>query len=205
MKQTEPVVIKDLGGNLPNELIMMAYYPVTRSFNIARYKDNGDNPEFFSMLTVLLNPNLDKTIQFKRKTHAEEYAKKTEGLKRRYTGEKLEAELEKLSASHDKKEADLDYLVAMKGKLFENLAKLTPDKIASFLDGKPVLQKEITEHNSVYQYANSMIASTDSLIWIQEQKDTAPKTSIIYCAQDKDKVNKALQRGQGFTIDPKNK
>ena len=205
MKQAQPVVIKDLGGNLPNELIMLAYYPVTRSFNIPRYKDNDDNPEFFSMITVLLNPNFDKVIQFKRKTLAEEHAKKTERLRKRYSGERLEAELEKLSDSKDKKEADLDFLVAMKGKFFSNLSKLTPDKIASFLDGKPVLQQEVTEHNSAYQYANSMIASKYSVVWIQEQKDTAPKSSIIYCAQDKDKVNKALQRGQGFTIDPKNK
>ncbi len=205
MKQTPTTIIPDLGGNLPNELIMMAYYPVTRSFNIARYKNDGDNPEFFSMLTALLNPNLDIGIKFKRKTLAEEYAKKTERLKKRYVGERLEAELEKLSNSKDKKEENLDHLVAMKGKLFENLAKLTPDKIASFLDGAPVLQQEVTKYQSVYQYANSMIASKDSVVFIQEQKDTPPKTSIIYCAQDKDKVNKALQRRQDFTINPKNK
>lgn len=202
MAYKEEMTGTNLAGSLPNELVLLAYYPVARSFGIERYDSNGENPEFFNTLTCILNPNFDVVAQFKRKSNADEYKKKVEHIKKCVSEERQEEHLERLEKKNDKREEDIDFLVSVKQAFFARLAKLTPEKIATFMDGVPVIEQEISSHNFLYLGATTLIASRDSLVWIYSEKNEPPKTSVVYSAQDKEKVDKALKRDKTFEIHP---
>lgn len=176
----------DLAGNLPNELVLLAYYQAASENNLLRYGPNGDNPEFFNTLTQILNPNFETIIQYKQKILNKKYMKSESKdiLKTPIPSTKYERMLQRLNAQ----DTTINRLVAIRNSFFKNLAKLTPNKISSFMDGVPVIEQNINVSSS------AVLASKDSVVVVSSEKEKLQISLVIYTAQDKWKVDKALQR-----------
>jgi len=180
--------------DLPIELIILAYHPVAMEFGIGKYAIDGENKEYWDMLCSVTSRNLEAVIGFKLKSNQKEYENKVKSMQKRFSGDTLEVALDALEKEKTETDEKLYRYLEIKSALVENLKKIAQDDIQNFNDGIPVIKKDTKSHNFLFLNSTIMMASTDSVVWVFSERDSEPKTDVVFTKADRAKAESALHR-----------
>ncbi len=182
-------------ANIPNELILLAYYPVAFDFKIPQFnEDKSENPEFYSTLRSITNPNFVVFSVNGVKNIQQNFDSSFVRTIRLSDPNERKERISRLTANRDNQLEQIHHLEEVRDEFCKALERLTEEDIEKFNQGQPIIQKADFKYNGNFYASQIMLATKNNVFSVFSEKNKEPKISVVYMESDKQKVDTTLSR-----------